>query len=123
MVIRESLPGIDLAPLQSVLVDLAPQGRSGPCRRCMRRSPSMDTSLRRPRLRSVALGCTAGGHLWGDRFYSMFYTEPVGKKFIRVCGDPACVLAGSGAVLQALRQHLDVSPSGTSADGYYRSSR
>ena len=29
MVIRESLPGIDLAPLQSVLVDLAPQGRSG----------------------------------------------------------------------------------------------
>ena len=35
-------------------------------------------------------------------FYSMFYNEPMGKRVIRVCNDPACHMAGGPAVRLAI---------------------
>ena len=54
-------------------------------------------------------------------FYTLFYTEPVGKHVIRVCNDIACVLAGNGELIQRLAEELGVDPEtgGTSADGRY----
>lgn len=50
-------------------------------------------------------------------FYSMFYTEPVGERIVRVCTDPACAIAGGEDVLKAACQQASVSPGGTSSDG------
>ena len=52
-------------------------------------------------------------------FYTMFYTEPVGKKIIRICEDASCALRGSHAVEQAVCRHLQLEPGQTSADGEY----
>jgi NADH-quinone oxidoreductase subunit F len=50
-------------------------------------------------------------------FYSMLYKEPVGDTVVRVCGDPACALSGSDAVMDALCQHWGVSLDQISDDG------
>src|SRR5512140_1559528 len=48
-------------------------------------------------------------------FYTLFYNEPVGKRIIRVCVDPACGLKGADQVLQHLCTHHGVEPGGTTA--------
>ncbi len=50
-------------------------------------------------------------------FYEMFYTEPVGRKIIRVCQDAPCGVAGADALLAGLCQHLNIQPGETTADG------
>lgn len=52
-------------------------------------------------------------------FYSMLYREPVGKTIIRVCGDPACAIAGSDSLLESVCEHLGVSVDQISADGKF----
>ncbi len=49
-------------------------------------------------------------------FYSLFYNEPVGKRFIRVCTDPACALKGGDRLLEHLCQHYDVKAGQTTHD-------
>ena len=49
-------------------------------------------------------------------FYSLFYNEQVGKKFIRVCTDPACALKGADRLLNDLCKHYDVEPGQTTGD-------
>ncbi|MFN3492836.1 MAG: NAD(P)H-dependent oxidoreductase subunit E, partial [Anaerolineales bacterium] len=43
-------------------------------------------------------------------FYSLFYNEPIGKKVIRVCTDPACGIKGSDDILRKLYKQYDVEP-------------
>ncbi|HRO90190.1 MAG TPA: NAD(P)H-dependent oxidoreductase subunit E [Promineifilum sp.] len=50
-------------------------------------------------------------------FYSMFYNEPMGKRVIRVCNDPACHMAGGPAVRLAIEERLGLKPGETSEDG------
>ncbi len=54
-------------------------------------------------------------------FYTLFYTEPVGKHIIRACNDIACMLAGNRAVIQRLAEELgvDSEQGGTSEDGRF----
>jgi len=52
-------------------------------------------------------------------FYTMFYTEPVGKKIIRICEDAPCAIRGSEQVQAALCSHLQIEPGETTADGEY----
>lgn len=40
-------------------------------------------------------------------FYSMFYNEPMPKRIIRVCEDPACHLAGAHHVSDLIKENLD----------------
>lgn len=49
-------------------------------------------------------------------FYSLFYNEQVGKKFIRVCTDPACALKGADELLNHLCKHYDVEAGQTTED-------
>ena len=49
-------------------------------------------------------------------FYSLFYNEQVGRRFIRVCTDPACALKGGDRLLQHLCQHYKVEPGQTTDD-------
>ncbi len=52
-------------------------------------------------------------------FYTMFYTEPVGRKIIRICEDASCALRGSQAVQDAVCRHLQIEAGQTTADGEY----
>ena len=50
-------------------------------------------------------------------FYSLFYNEPVGKKMIRVCTDPACALKGAEKLLDHLCSHHGIELGQTTPDG------
>ncbi len=49
-------------------------------------------------------------------FYSMLYNEPIGKRILRVCTDPACAVAGGEEILEAVCRCAGVQPGETSAD-------
>jgi NADH-quinone oxidoreductase subunit F len=50
-------------------------------------------------------------------FYSLFYNQPLGKRVIRVCTDPACALKGSDEILDHLCAHHGLQPGQTTPDG------
>lgn len=51
-------------------------------------------------------------------FYTLFYDEPVGKRIIHLCGDPACAAHGSEAVLRAACEYAGgIQPGETTPDG------
>lgn len=52
-------------------------------------------------------------------YYSMLYTEPVGKNIIRVCDDIRCYLAGSHDVLHQVKNVLWVKEHHTTADSEF----
>jgi NADH-quinone oxidoreductase subunit F len=52
-------------------------------------------------------------------FYTMFYTEPVGKKIIRICEDASCALRGAQTVQDTVCRHLQIEPGQTTGDGEY----
>lgn len=50
-------------------------------------------------------------------FYSLFYNEPVGRKIIRVCADPACALKNADGLLEHLCAHHGLEAGHTTPDG------
>jgi NADH:ubiquinone oxidoreductase subunit E len=52
-------------------------------------------------------------------FYSFFSTVPRGKHLVRVCLGTACYVRGGKAVLEALKQELEVDVGGTTEDGVF----
>jgi NADH-quinone oxidoreductase subunit E len=49
-------------------------------------------------------------------FYAQFRTTPVGKHLIKVCDGTACHVRGSVTILMAIRDHLGLAGSDTTAD-------
>ena len=52
-------------------------------------------------------------------FYDMFYTQPVGQHPIRVCTNVSCLLRGSGKIIDALCEQLNVELGETTPDGRF----
>ncbi len=52
-------------------------------------------------------------------FYTMFYTQPVGKKVIRICEDASCAMRGAQAVEAAICRHLQIEPGQSTGDGEF----
>ena len=52
-------------------------------------------------------------------FYAMLYTQPVGRKVIRVCQDAPCALAGADTLMEELHRRLRIQPGETTSDGQY----
>ena len=50
-------------------------------------------------------------------FYSMFHTQPVGRRELRVCTSLPCMLRGAEDVLAHIKEQLNVRPGETTADG------
>ncbi len=50
-------------------------------------------------------------------FYAHLYTHPVGKKFVRVCDDVCCYLAGSEGICAAIQERLNIRAHETTSDG------
>lgn len=52
-------------------------------------------------------------------FYNQFRFQPPGKFHIQVCRGTACHVKGSGAVLESIKQNLDIAPDETTRDGLF----
>ena len=52
-------------------------------------------------------------------FYSMFYTEPVGKHVIEVCRTSPCCLLGAEKIISYLEKRLEIKTGETTADGMF----
>ncbi len=109
---------IDLSPLTPALEKLIPLGRSGllPALHAAQKiygwlpqevAAEVAKSLR------VPLADVHGV----IEFYSLFYNEPVGRKIIRVCTDPACALKNADGLLDHLCAHHGLKPNQTTPDG------
>ena len=49
-------------------------------------------------------------------FYSLFYNEPVGRRIIRVCTDPACGLKGADGILRHLCERHGIEAGQSTSD-------
>jgi len=52
-------------------------------------------------------------------FYEHLYTEPRGKKVVRVCRGTACHVRGGKTILKLVKQHLDIEEGQTTPDFEY----
>jgi len=108
---------IDLAPLNSAIESYIPLGRSGllPALHAAQKIYGWlpeEVAAEIARSLHVPLVDVHGV----IEFYSLFYNEQVGKKFIRVCTDQACALKGADRLLSHLCHHYDVEPGQTTTD-------
>ena len=110
----------ELDPLRTILAELAPQGRAAllPALHAVQRfhgwiSEAVATEV--SRALKVPLADVHGV----IDFYEMFYRQPIGRTTARVCGAPACALAGSDALTDALCRHLKTAPGEVSWDGEF----
>ncbi len=111
---------IDLAPLHAMMAEYAPKGRTA-LLPALQGAQALYGYL--PEEVAFEVGHALQVPLADVQgvidFYSMFYTEPVGRTILRVCNDPSCALAGSDEVLSGLCRHLGIQAGEVSADGAY----
>ena len=108
---------INLTPLHTELVKYIPLGRSGllPALHAAQQIYGwlpLEAAAEISRSLRVPLADVHGV----IEFYSLFYNEQVGRKFIRVCTDQACALKGADRLLHHLCHHYDVKPGQTTED-------
>ncbi len=108
---------IDLIPLQTELAKFVPLGRSGllPALHAAQQIYGwlpLEVAAEVARSLRVPLADVHGV----IEFYSLFYNDQVGRKFIRVCTDQACALKGADRLLDHLCKHYDVEPGQTTED-------
>lgn len=108
----------DLAPLHTMLAELTPRGRTA-LLPALHGAQAIYGFLPEPVAVEISRALDVPlADLYGViDFYAMFYKEPIGKTIVRVCGDPACAMAGSDSVLTAICQYLGVSVDEVTADG------
>ncbi|MBI5954027.1 MAG: NAD(P)H-dependent oxidoreductase subunit E [Chloroflexi bacterium] len=108
---------IDLSPLKPVIQSFIPLGRSG-LLPALHAAQKIYGWLPQEVAAEVAKSlCVPLADVHGViEFYALFYSEPVGRKFIRVCTDPACGLKGTDGLLDHLCKHYGVEPGRTTRD-------
>jgi len=52
-------------------------------------------------------------------FYTMLYTEPVGKYIVQICTSISCLLCRSEDILEHLQQRLGIKPGETTPDNRF----
>jgi len=52
-------------------------------------------------------------------FYTQLYTQPRGRKVVRVCRGTACHVRGGKTILKLVKQHLDIEEGETTSDLEY----
>jgi NADH-quinone oxidoreductase subunit F len=108
---------IDLSPLKTLLNPYIPLGRSGllPALHAAQKHYGwlpQEVAADIAAALKVPLADVHGV----TEFYSLFYNEPIGKRVIRVCTDPACALKGADEVLDHLCAHHGIEPDQTTPD-------
>ena len=110
----------ELDPLRSILAELAPQGRTALL-------PALHAAQQFhgwiPEAVATEVGRALGVPLADVHgvidFYEMLSRQPLGRTVARACNAPACALAGSDELANALCRHLKVAPGEVSSDGEF----
>jgi len=110
----------ELDPLRSILVGLAPQGRSAllPALHAAQRIYGWiaePVAAEVGRALNVPLADVSGV----IDFYEMFNRQALGRTMVRVCSAPVCAAIGADAVKQALCRHLQTKPGEVTSDGAF----
>ena len=107
---------IDLAPLKPAIEKFIPMSRSG-LLPALHAAQKLYGWISEPVASEIAktLRVPLADVHGVIEFYSLFYNEPIGKKVIRVCTDPACGIKGSDEILRKLYKQYDVEPHQTNA--------
>ena len=110
----------ELDPLRSILVELAPQGRSAllPALHAAQRIYGWiaePVAAEVGRALNVPLADVSGV----IDFYEMFNRQALGRTMVRVCSAPVCAAIGADAVEQALCRHLQTKPGEVTSDGAF----
>lgn len=115
--LRETTSGA----LAAILARWAPEGRSGLLPALIEAQEQGEGWVSRDRLAQIAnaLHVPLSEAYGVATYYSMVYTEPVGRKIIRVCDDVSCYLQGSRDLVHKLRNVLWLKEGQTSEDGNY----
>jgi len=66
-----------------------------------------------------AIGCTSAEVEDVVSFYTMFYSQPVGKYVVQVCRTLPCALRGAERVTEALTEALGTEPNSTDPSGTF----
>ncbi|GAC67685.1 NADH-quinone oxidoreductase subunit NuoE [Gordonia soli] len=66
---------------------------------------------------AARLGLTAAETAAVATFYSMFRRTPTGQYVVGVCTNTLCAVMGGDEILATVREHLDIEPGETTADG------
>lgn len=108
---------IDLAPLKPAIEKYIPMSRSG-LLPALHAAQKLYGWISEPVAAEIAktLRVPLADVHGVIEFYSLFYNEPVGKKIIRVCTDPACGIKDSDGLLRKLCKQYDIEPHQTRAD-------
>ncbi len=111
------MPEIDLTPIKSAIESYIPLGRSGllPSLHAVQKIYGWlpeEVAAEVAKLLHTPLADVHGV----IEFYSQYYNEQVGEKFIRVCTDQACALKDSDRLLNHLCKHYDIEPGQTTDD-------
>ena len=111
---------INLSELKPILEKYAPQGRQGLLPALWAAQDSYG-HLSEPVVAAIgkALKVPLADVHAVIEFYTMFYNQPVGQTFVRICVSPVCTQFGSRAILNAVCDHFGVQPGETTADGRY----
>lgn len=111
---------LDLTPLQTTLGGMTPNGRTA-LLPALHAAQSLYGYLPEGVVAEIGRQLRVPlAEIYGViEFYTMFYTEPVGKRVIRICEDPACAMAGSDALIDSLSNTLGIQPGETTPDGSY----
>lgn len=114
------MTGNELDRLRSILAELAPQGRAAllPALHAAQRFHGWISEATAAEV-GRALGVPLADVHGVIDFYEMLSRQPMGRTVARICGAPACALAGSDAVAEALCRHLKVAPGEVSSDGEF----
>ena len=102
---------LDLAPLQTALADLIPQGRTA-LLPALHAAQGIYGYLPEAVAAEVAHALRVPlADVYGViDFYTLFHSQPVGKPLIQICDDPVCALAGADGLLENLRRKAAQAP-------------
>jgi NADH-quinone oxidoreductase subunit F len=104
---------MDLKPLQKVLEEYAPQGRTA-LLPALHAAQSLYHYIPEEAAAEVghALGVPLVDVFGVIDFYTMFYTHPVTRTVLHICNDPVCAMRGSEALMKMLTRHYHVNERG-----------
>ncbi|MGB9639470.1 MAG: NAD(P)H-dependent oxidoreductase subunit E, partial [Anaerolineales bacterium] len=99
---------LDLNPLHDMLTEFIPRGRTALL-------PALQAAQAHygyiPARVAAEIGNALGvplAEVFGViDFYSLFYSQPVGKTVVHVCNDPACSLAGADSLFKVISQRAE----------------
>lgn len=109
----DSTPAIDLTPLQKILPQFASQGRTA-LLPALHAAQAIYGYLPAPVAAEIgrALNVPLAEVFGVIDFYTLFYSQPVGKTVVHVCNDPVCSLAGADTLFKVISRRAEFQSAG-----------